>query len=87
MLDLGEDVDGDGNLDVAEDIDGDGNLDVAEDIDGDGNLDIAEDLDEDGNLDVNEVYEVQSYQWYFGQFPISEDFGGTEESFCIDGKK
>ena len=67
------------------DIDSDGRVDVAEDIDGDGNLDIGEDVDGDGNLDVNEVYEVQSYQWYYGQFPISADLGGTEESFCIDG--
>ncbi len=53
-LDLGEDLDNDGNLDVFEDRDFDGEIDPDEDQDGDGRIDVFEDLDFDGILDPGE---------------------------------
>ncbi len=57
VLDLGEDVDGDGHRDVAEpDADTDGVLDFGEDVDGDGNRDVAEpDVNSNGSLDSEDT--------------------------------
>lgn len=54
VIDLGEDIDGDGNLDVDEDINCNGVLDTGEDIDGDDNLDVDEDTNGDGVLAISE---------------------------------